>query len=151
MRKSLLFDMQHDHIQINAYLTLCHYPRGRGECKDRMLAFKVLYVPYNLIWNMTNFKVKMCWPFDPFLSGQGCLCVLNNCYHVAVMCCSLKFYMQHDNIQKKFHFGLAPSPKSTQGIRPRHPIKYPVWYISYLFLFFYFSAYKVSVIILKIG
>ena len=44
--------------------------------------------------------------------------------------------MQHDNIQNKFHFGLAPSPKSTQGIGPRHPIKYPVRYISYLLLFF---------------
>ena len=54
--------------------------------------------------------------------------------------------MQHDNIQNKFHFGLAPSPKSTQGIGP---ISSLIYFIS--IVVFYLSAYKVSVIILKIN
>ena len=50
-----------------------------------MLVFKVLYET----WLISRWKCVDL--LTPFLSGQWCLCVLNNCYHVAVMCCSLNF------------------------------------------------------------
>ena len=68
----------------------------------------------------------------PSLSGQGCLCVLNNCYHVAVCVVSFNFICIMKLFRKKFHFGLATSPKSTQGIRPKYPISYPVWSVILL-------------------
>ena len=45
-----------------------------------MLVFKVLYET----WLISRWKCVDL--LTPFLSGQWCLCVLNNCYHVAVMC-----------------------------------------------------------------
>ena len=60
--------------------------------------------------------------FTPFLSGQGCLWVLNNCYHVSVFVVSFNFICSMTIFWKEFHFGLALSPKSTQGIGPRYPI-----------------------------
>ena len=50
-----------------------------------MLVFKVLYET----WLISRWKCVDL--LTPFLSGQWCLSVLNNCYHVAVMCCSLNF------------------------------------------------------------
>ena len=50
-----------------------------------MLVFKVLYET----WLISRWKCVDL--LTPFLSGQWCLCVLNNCYHVAVICCSLNF------------------------------------------------------------
>ena len=55
--------------------------------------------------------------------------------------------MQHDNIRKKFHFGIAPSPKSTQGIQASNLKSSLIYFIS---IVFYLSAYKVSVIMIKI-
>ena len=60
-------------------------PKGLG-C---MLGQNACFQGAHETWLISRWKCVDL--LTPFLSGQWCLCVLNNCYHVAVMCCSLNF------------------------------------------------------------
>ena len=72
----------------------------------------------------------------PFLCGQWCLCVLNNCYHVAVMCCSLNYICSMTIFRISFILD-SPLPLNLpRGSDPGIQSNIPVWYISYLLLFF---------------
>ena len=46
-----------------------------GDCKDRICASLLLYVPlpliFNLICNMTTFSEKIVLTFDPILGDEG--------------------------------------------------------------------------------
>ena len=68
-----------------------------------MLVFKVLYET----WLISRWKCVDL--LTPFLSGQWCLSVLNNCYHVAVMCCSLNFICSMTIFRISFIFD-SPHP-----------------------------------------
>ena len=79
-----------------------------------MLVFKVLYET----WLISRWKCADLLTL--FLSGQWCLCVLNNCYYVAVMCCSLNVICSMTIFRISFILD-SPHPLNLPSLRGSDP------------------------------
>ena len=92
---------------------------------------------------MTTFKVKNVLTFLPPLRRQACLCVLNNCYHVAVSVFPFNFICNMTIFRKSLILA-SPHPYIYPGDRTKviqSKIKSDLFNSNCFFL----SAYKVSV------
>ena len=76
----------------------------------------MLHIIWYETWLISRWKCVDL--LTPLLSGQWCLCVLNNCYHVAVMCCSLNFTCSMTIFRKSFILDSPPPLNLPRGSDP---------------------------------
>ena len=76
---------------------------------------------FNLICNMTTFRRKKCFDFDPTQGSR--VCVKSEYMYMLACCCirdSLQFDMQHNHVLKKLNFDIRPTPRVGRGLQAKY-------------------------------